>query len=103
FAAIDDFRDIEALNHYAEAVAAAEDPDDVLLALRTMGRDNARTPMQWDDSPHAGFTTGMPWLAVNPNSTEINAQAAVEDPDSVFHHYRKLIALRHDLEVVREG
>jgi oligo-1,6-glucosidase len=103
FAGIDDFRDVEALNHFAEAVAAAEDPDDVLLALRTMGRDNARTPMQWDASAHAGFTTGTPWLAVNPNYTEINAKAAVEDPDSVFHHYRRLIELRHELEVVREG
>jgi oligo-1,6-glucosidase len=68
-----------------------------------MGRDNARTPMQWDDSPHAGFTTGTPWLAVNPNYAEINAKAAVEDPDSVLHHYRKLIELRHRLEVVRDG
>ncbi len=103
FGRIDDFRDIESLNHYAEAIAAGEDPEDVLHALRTMGRDNARTPMQWDASEHAGFTTGTPWLDVNPNHAEINAQAAVADPDSVFHYYRRLIELRHALDVVADG
>jgi oligo-1,6-glucosidase len=103
FARIDDFRDIESLNHYAEAVAEGEDPATVLAAIRPMSRDNARTPMQWDDSEHAGFTTGTPWLAVNPNHTEINAQAALADPDSVFHHYRRLIALRHDEPTVALG
>ena len=64
-------------------------------AMAPMHRDNARTPMQWDDSPHAGFTTGTPWIAVNPNHATINAAAARADPDSVFHHYRRLIELRH--------
>ena len=68
-----------------------------------VGRDNARTPMQWDASEHAGFTTGEPWLAVNPNHREINAEAARADPDSVFHHYRRLIALRHAEPVVAHG
>jgi oligo-1,6-glucosidase len=103
FASIEDFQDIESLNHYAEAVAAGADPQDVLAALRIKGRDNARTPMQWDASEHAGFTTGTPWLAVNPNHGEINAAAAVADPDSVFHHYRRLIELRHALPVVVDG
>ena len=85
FASIDDFRDIESLNHYAEAVARGEDPEHVLAALRAMSRDNARTPVQWDASPHAGFTTGTPWIAVNPNYPEINAAAQVDDPDSVFY------------------
>ena len=66
-------------------------------------RDNARTPVQWDASPHAGFTTGTPWLPVNANHAEINAEAARKDPDSVFHHYRRLIALRHTLPVVVHG
>ena len=88
FARIDDFRDIESLNHYAERVAAGRDPAAVLDTMRAMSRDNARTPMQWDASPHAGFTTGTPWIPVNPNHAEINAAAAVADPDSVFHHYR---------------
>ena len=59
--------------------------------------------MQWDDSPHAGFTTGEPWLSVNPNHTEINAAAQYDDPDSVFHHYRRLIELRHDEPAVAHG
>ena len=103
FNAIDDFRDIESLNHYAEAVGHGAAPDDVLRSLRTMGRDNARTPMQWDAVPHAGFTTGEPWLGVNPNHAEINAEAARADPDSVFHHYRQLIELRHAEPVVAHG
>jgi oligo-1,6-glucosidase len=103
FRTLEDFRDIEALNHYAEAVAAGADAQDVLAALRAMGRDNARTPMQWDASEHAGFTTGTPWIAVNPNHDDVNAEAAVADPDSVFHHYRRLIELRHTEPVVAHG
>jgi oligo-1,6-glucosidase len=103
FASIDDFRDIESLNHYAAAVAAGRRPEDVLASLRAMSRDNARTPMQWDSSEHAGFTTGTPWLAVNPNYLEINAKAALADPDSVLHHYRRLIELRHTEPVVAHG
>lgn len=68
-----------------------------------MGRDNARTPMQWDASPHAGFTTGTPWIPVNPDHTEVNAEAALADPDSVYHHYRRLIALRHQEPAVVHG
>lgn len=67
------------------------------------GRDNARTPMLWDASPHAGFTTGTPWLPANPNHVEINAAAARADEDSVFHHYRRLIALRRSEPVVALG
>jgi oligo-1,6-glucosidase len=103
FHGIDDFRDIESLNHYAAAVAAGQRPDDVLAALRAVGRDNARTPMQWDGSEHAGFTAGTPWLAVNPNHVEINAEAACADPDSVLHHYRRLIELRHTEPAVAYG
>ena len=103
FAGIDDFRDIESLNHYAEATAAGAPPADVLASLRAMSRDNARTPVQWDGSEHAGFTTGTPWLAVNPNHTEVNADAARADPGSVFHHYRKLIELRHSEPAVAHG
>ena len=75
----------------------------MLAALRTMGRDNARTPMQWDASSHGGFTTGKPWIEVNPNHVSINAAAAVADPESVFHHYRRLIALRHVEPAVAHG
>jgi oligo-1,6-glucosidase len=103
FADVDDFRDIESLNHYAAAVAEGMDPGDVVAGMRPMSRDNARTPMQWDASEHAGFTTGEPWMPLNPNHTEINAEAAVADPGSVFHHYRRLIELRHAEPAVALG
>src|SRR5689334_2875485 len=103
FASIDDFDDIESRNHYTAAVAAGEDPDTVLEAMRHMSRDNARTPMQWDDSPNAGFTTGTPWLPVNPNYRQINVAEAVDDPNSIFHYFRRVIALRHTDPVVAYG
>ncbi|GIG27790.1 glycoside hydrolase family 13 protein [Cellulomonas marina] len=100
---IEDFRDIESLNHFRQAVDAGADPDDVLVGLRAMGRDNARTPMHWDGSDHAGFTTGEPWIAVQPNHDAVNAEAARADEHSVFHHYRRLIAQRHAEPVVALG
>jgi oligo-1,6-glucosidase len=103
FARIEDFRDIESLNHYRSAVAAGADPERVLDSLRAMGRDNARTPMQWDDSPHAGFTSGEPWIPVNPNYGEINVAGERADPDSVLQYYRRLIELRHTEPVVALG
>src|SRR4029077_14835729 len=72
-------------------------------AMRPMSRDNARTPMQWDASEQSGFTTGTPWIPVNPNHAEINAEAAWADPDSVLHHYRALIELRHSEPAVVHG
>jgi len=103
FAGIEVFRDIESLNHYTAAVAAGTAPESVLAGLRAKSRDNARTPMQWDDSAEGGFTTGVPWIAVNPNHTFVNAAAALADPRSVFHHYRRLIGLRHTHPVVAYG
>ena len=104
FGAIEDFRDIEALGQYAQAVThEGRAPEQVLTVLRARGRDNARTPMQWDASPAAGFTTGTPWLAVNPNYPEVNAAAAAKDPESVYHFYRRLIALRHAEPAVVHG
>jgi oligo-1,6-glucosidase len=104
FQSIADFRDIEALGQYRQATEhEGRAPAEVLTVLRARGRDNARTPMQWDASPQAGFTTGTPWLAVNPNHTEINAAAQRDDPDSVYHYYRQLIALRHAEPAVVDG
>ena len=103
FTSIEEFRDVEARNHYAAAVGRGHDPAAVLAAMAPMHRDNARTPMQWDDGPNAGFTTGTPWIAVNPNHAAINAAAARADDDSVFHHYRRLIELRHTSDVVVDG
>ena len=100
---IDQFRDVESINHYSDAVARGADPAVVLAGLREASRDNARTPMQWDTSDNAGFTTGTPWLPVNPNYTEINAAAQRDDPDSVLAHYKRLIALRHAEPAVAVG
>ncbi|WP_328890335.1 alpha-glucosidase [Streptomyces sp. NBC_00316] len=103
FATIDDFRDIESLNHYREQIAAGADPEQVLAALRARSRDNARTPMQWDASAHGGFTTGTPWIAVNPDHRTVNAKAQRADLDSVFHYYRRLISLRHTEPALTHG
>lgn len=104
FTRFDQYRDIESVNHVAQARTLASATDEQLLAgLAAMSRDNARTPVQWDDSPRAGFTTGTPWLAVNPNHVEVNAAAERADPDSVFHHHRRLIELRHTDPVVALG
>jgi oligo-1,6-glucosidase len=103
FTAIGEFRDVESINHYAAAVQAGQDEAAVLAALRRMSRDNARTPVQWDASPSAGFTTGTPWLPVNPDHGEWNAAAQRADPHSVLAHYRRLIALRHADDVVALG
>ena len=103
FNTIEDYQDVESFNYYALATAAGKDEADVLRSLATKSRDHARTPVQWDNTAHAGFTTGEPWAPVNPNHAEINAEAARLDPSSVFNHFRQLISLRHDHEVVREG
>lgn len=101
--AIGHYLDLESLNHHALATAAGTAEEQVMASLAAKSRDHARTPVQWDASPHAGFTTGTPWSAVNPNHVEINAEAARHDPTSVFAHFQRLIRLRHDSEVVREG
>ena len=103
FTSIGQYQDIEVRNHYHEAMSLGADEADLLRSYAAKSRDNARTPVQWDDSDSAGFTTGVPWLAVNPNHREINAVRALADPDSVFHHYRRLIDLRHTHPVVRDG
>ncbi len=103
FAGIDDLRDLDSLNYFAAATSAGLEPDDIMTALRAQSRDNARTPVQWDASEHAGFTTGTPWIGVNPNHVEINVATQVDEPDSVLAHYRRLIALRHELPVVAHG
>jgi oligo-1,6-glucosidase len=104
FADLAQYRDIESLRYAAEARSQGRLTDAQLREALAFGsRDNARTPVQWDASPHAGFTTGEPWIAVNPNHVEINAEAERRDPASVFHHYRRLIALRHEDPVVRHG
>ena len=103
FTSLDQYADIESVNYAREALARGTAEEDVLRSLAVKSRDNARTPVQWTAGPHAGFTSGTPWLPVNPNHTEVNAAAAVADPGSVLHHYRRLIDLRHQHDVVVDG
>ena len=104
FTSIDEYRDIETLNMYREKVSErGENHEIVMQSIYAKGRDNARTPMQWEDSEHAGFTAGKPWIQVNPNYKEINAKQALHDPNSIFHYYKKLIALRKKYEIIVYG
>ena len=104
FQSPDDFRDIESINAYREWCLDGQLSHEVFWPCITFkSRDNARTPMQWSDSEQAGFTTGTPWIAVNPNYREINAKAQAADPESVFHYYRKLIALRQEHPIMVYG
>lgn len=101
---IADYRDIESLNAYKELTTKENIPAETVMGyIKAVGRDNARTPMQWDASDNGGFTSGTPWLQVNKNYKTINAAAQVNDPDSVFVYYKKLIALRHTNEVMVNG
>lgn len=104
FKSIDDYQDIEVLNAYKELVQGGfMEEEDFLDCLKAVSRDNARTPMQWDDSENAGFTTGTPWLKVNENYHMINAKAALADKNSVFYYYQKLIQLRKFYDVIIDG
>ena len=103
FESIDQFRDLETLNMYRERIEKGYDPEDVMCSVHAKSRDNARTPMQWDDSENAGFTTGTPWIGVNGNYKTINAASQVGRPDSVFSYYQKLIGLRKAYDIFADG
>jgi oligo-1,6-glucosidase len=104
FDSIEDYRDIATLNMYREAVEEKGiDPKLALTIVHARSRDNARTPMQWDDGPGTGFTTGEPWIKVNPNHASINVKQALADPDSVLHYYRQLIRLRRENPIMVYG
>lgn len=104
FQNMQEFRDIESINAYQEWCESGHLTHDAFWpCLVFKSRDNARTPMQWDTAAHAGFTAAEPWIAVNPNYTEINAKAQTADPDSVFHYYKKLITLRKQLPIIVYG
>ncbi|WP_173432229.1 alpha-glucosidase [Sharpea azabuensis] len=100
---IEDYEDLETLNMYHERKKQGYQEEGIMRSIHAKSRDNARTPMQWDASDNAGFTTGTPWLKVNPNYIEINAKDNLEDPDSVFACYQKLIALRKSYPVFVDG
>lgn len=104
FQSLDDFRDIESINAYHEYTQSGQiAPEDMMRYLRYKSRDNARTPMQWNNTANAGFTTGTPWIMVNPNYPKINAKEQVERSDSIFHYYQKLIKLRKAHEIIVYG
>ena len=102
-ASIEQYQDLETTRFYAEALRLGMTDEQLMPVIMLKSRDNARTPMPWDATVNAGFSAGTPWLPVNADHVDINVAAAVAEPGSVFHHYRALIALRHDLAVVREG
>lgn len=100
---ISEVEDLESINLYNERLKMGYAKEDLLSAINTKGRDNARRPMQWSEEPEAGFTTGKPWLAVNPNYSQINVRKALADSNSIFYTYQKLISLRHKNEIVING
>ncbi len=104
FASVEDFRDIESINAYYELTEKkVVEPEEMFDFVSYKSRDNARTPMQWDDSANGGFTTGTPWILVNPNYKTINAKEQMQREDSVFHYYQKLISLRKTHKIIVYG
>lgn len=104
FNTLDNFRDLESINAFHELTEQGKmTKEDMMAAIGYKGRDNARTPMQWDDSAYAGFSTANPWIMVNPNYTKINAKDQINREDSVFKYYQKLIKLRHESELIVYG
>lgn len=100
---IEQYNDLETLHIYQERLKEGFSEEEVMKSIHAKSRDNARTPMQWDDSAQAGFTTGKPWLPVNPNYVEINAAAQINDENSIFSYYKKLIQLRKNIPVIVNG
>jgi glucan 1,6-alpha-glucosidase len=100
---LEQYVDVEIHNLFRDRTAEGYSPEAVMESIWARGRDNARTPMQWTAGENAGFTTGTPWLSINPNHATVNAEAALADPNSVFYHYQKLIALRKRHKVFRDG
>ena len=103
FSDIRDYRDVETINMYYERMEAGYEREDVMRSIYAKSRDNARTPMQWSRKMNAGFTAGTPWISVNPNYMQINAEAEMENPDSVYHFYKKLVHLRKEYPVFTDG
>ena len=104
FEKLEDYRDIESLNAYKELTeTCGVSHEEMMGYLKRISRDNARTPMQWDDSANAGFTTGTPWIKVNSNYKTVNAKQQTTDPDSVFSYYKELIRLRHENDIIVYG
>lgn len=103
FDSMDDYDDVAMKNMYRIESEAGKSHEEIMQVIWKNGRDNSRTPMQWDGSDNAGFSSGKPWMKINPNYTDINVEQAQQDPDSIYHHYKKLIALRAENPVVVYG
>ena len=103
FDSLDEYRDIETLNIYKLKREEGVSHEDMMAAIKQKSRDNSRTPMQWDATMHAGFTSGTPWINVASNYEDVNVETALRDPNSVFYHYKHLIALRKELDVLTDG
>ncbi|MDR7079192.1 trehalose-6-phosphate hydrolase [Neobacillus niacini] len=103
FDKIEDYRDVESLNIYEIKKNEGMSDKGIIDILKQKSRDNSRTPVQWDSSEHAGFTTGTPWIPTAANYKDINAENAMQDSDSIFYHYQKLISLRKDYDVLTDG
>ncbi|HCT0470739.1 TPA: alpha,alpha-phosphotrehalase [Staphylococcus pseudintermedius] len=103
FQSIQQYRDVESLNAYREMREAGIDEAEILTILGQKSRDNSRTPMQWNDEAHAGFTTGTPWIEVANNYNTVNVEAAMAEPESILYTYKKLIQLRHEHDIVTYG
>lgn len=100
---IEEYRDIETLNMHKERRSKGYVEDEIMKSIYAKSRDNARTPMQWDETENAGFTTGTPWIKVNPNYKTINAKYQIEDENSIYHYYKKLISFRKTYPIFSEG
>ncbi|MFJ3155716.1 MULTISPECIES: alpha,alpha-phosphotrehalase [unclassified Pseudomonas] len=103
FQRIEQYRDVETLNIYRLKREAGEEPQAIMAAIQQKSRDNGRTPMQWSAGANAGFSSGTPWIEVAANAGQINVQAQLDDPQSVLHHYRQLIALRREQGLIQHG
>lgn len=103
FTSIEQYRDVEAINYFNILEEQGRDEDEILEILRSKSRDNSRTPMQWNSEEHAGFSTATPWIPVGASYQEVNAELALADQDSIFYHYKKLIALRKEYDIISDG
>ncbi|MDJ1111619.1 alpha,alpha-phosphotrehalase [Macrococcus sp. S115] len=100
---IEDYRDVESLNAYQIMKAEGRSENEILKVLQDKSRDNSRSPVQWDDSKYAGFTTNEPWIKVADNYQQINVEKALKDENSIFYTYQKLIKLRHERDIITYG
>ncbi|QNO15511.1 alpha,alpha-phosphotrehalase [Alkalicella caledoniensis] len=103
FESIEDYRDIESINYYNILMEKGKSKGEIIKILQQKSRDNSRTPMQWDKTPQGGFTSGIPWIDVNKNYGHINSENALADSSSIFYHYKKLISLRKELDIIAYG